>query len=133
VPKDNTAKPDGEPTRSGAPDGAPAVPALPDMPHGTQAVPDRRPQVKILTMNPTPYVGLPRRISFVRGRVWRERLCTFMIFSFLPTVFFWIYFSLSVWPHISKPYSGLRLAAPITSLWITFGPVLMQQGGMEFQ
>lgn len=71
---------------------------------------------------------IPRNIAFVKGHPWRERLCTFIVFSFLPTAFFWIYFGLSVWPHISPAYSGLRIAAPITSLWITFAPLLMQQG-----
>jgi hypothetical protein len=48
-------------------------------------------------------------------------------------VLFWLYFILSVWPHITPAYSGLRIAAPVTSLWITFAPLLMQQGesGLE--
>ena len=76
--------------------------------------------MQVLRTYYTPFTAIPRSISFVAGRIWRERLCTFAIF--------WIYFSASVWPHMSSAYSGLRIAAPITSLWITFGPLLMQQG-----
>jgi hypothetical protein len=86
------------------------------------------PSARVLTCYHTPFTGIPRSIDFIQGHIWRERLCTFAIFSFLPTVLFWVYFGLSVWPHISPAYSGLRIAAPITSLWITFGPLLMQQG-----
>jgi hypothetical protein len=86
------------------------------------------PPEQTLITRPSPFTAIPRSIGFIQGRIWRERLCVFVIFSFLPTVFFWIYFSLSAWPHISPGYSGLRIAAPITSLWITFGPLLMQQG-----
>jgi hypothetical protein len=95
---------------------------------GSPAEKQTHPSVQVLTCYHTPFTALPRSISFAAGRPWRERLCTFAIFSLLPTIFFWIYFSLSVWPHISPAYSGLRVAAPITSLWITFGPLLMQQG-----
>lgn len=86
-----------------------------------------------LTTRPSPFVTIPRNITFVKGHPWRERLCTFIVFSSLPTVLFWVYFSLSVWPHISPAYSGLRIAAPITSLWITFAPLLMQQGEFSLE
>jgi hypothetical protein len=97
------------------------------------AEPHAKPPAQALTTRPSPFVTIPRNISFVKGRPWRERLCTFALFSFLPTVFFWIYFSLSVWPHISHAYSGLRIAAPFTSLWITFAPLLMQQGEFNLE
>jgi hypothetical protein len=60
--------------------------------------------------------------------MWRERLCTLAVFSFLPTVFFWVYYIVSLYSHISPAYSGLRVAAPISSLWLIAGPLLIQQG-----
>jgi hypothetical protein len=81
----------------------------------------------------TPFTALPRRVGFVRGHLWRERLCTFAIFSLLPTAFFWVYYVFSLYPHISPVYAGLRVAAPITSLWITFGALLMQQGDFNLE
>jgi hypothetical protein len=106
---------------------------LKDTPAPASGTPPAPPTAPSLTDRPTPFVSIPRSIPFVRGSPWRERLCIFAVFSFLPTLFFWIYFTASVWPRITPAYSGLRIAAPITSLWITFGPLLMQQGefGLE--
>lgn len=106
---------------------------LKDAPAPASGTPPAPPAVPPLISRPTPFVSIPRSIRFVRGSPWRERLCIFAVFSFLPTLFFWIYFTGSVWPHITPAYSGLRIAAPITSLWITAGPLLMQQGefGLE--
>jgi hypothetical protein len=87
----------------------------------------------MLTTRPTPFTAIPRSMAFVRGHPWRERFCIFAVFSFLPTLFFWIYFTASVWPRITSAYSGLRIAAPITSLWITVGPLLMQQGELSLE
>jgi hypothetical protein len=89
------------------------------------------PSAATLVITPTPFTSLARKLSITHGRPRRERLCTFVVFALLPTVLFWIYFTVSVWPHLTAAYAGLRVAGPITSLWITFGPLLMQQG--EFQ
>lgn len=97
-------------------------------PEAPQAIP-----AHTLTTRPSPFVAIPRRISFVQGRRWRERACTFALFSLAPTVFFWLYFSFSIWPRITPAYSGLRIAAPVTSLWITFAPLLMQQGEFNLE
>lgn len=81
----------------------------------------------------TPFVKVPRSISFVDHHPWRERWCAFVIFSLVPTAAFWIWFFVAVLPHIPHKYHGLSYAMPISSLWITFGPILMQQGEFNLE
>jgi hypothetical protein len=92
-----------------------------------------QPAVAVLTRRATPFVRVPRLLPFVRGHVWRERLCTFLIFSLVPTVFWWTYLLLAVWNHLPQRYIDLRVAMPISSLWVTFGPLLMQQGEFSLE
>jgi hypothetical protein len=101
--------------------------------HGTPAPAAGLAAPQSLTARATPFVSLPRKLGYARGHPWRERLCVFAVFSLLPTVLFWVYFTVSVWPRITPAYSGLRIAAPISSLWITFGPLLMQQGEFSLE
>lgn len=51
----------------------------------------------------------------------------------MPTAAFWAWFLLQGRLDISDGYGSLVIAMPITSLWITLGPLLMQQGefGLE--
>jgi hypothetical protein len=72
-----------------------------------------------LVVAPTPFTRSARRV--------------FAVFSLLPTAFFWLYFTVSVWPRITPVYEGLRIAGPVTSLWITFGPFLMRLGQFRLQ
>lgn len=88
---------------------------------------------QVLSTRFTPFVSLPRRFPFIRGRQWRERLCAFAIFSVPPSLASWLYFTLSVWPHLTPAYSGLRIAIPITYVWVAFGPLFMQQGEFSLE
>ena len=63
----------------------------------------------------------------------RERLCAFALFSLVPTACFWVWFLLAVLPHIPNKFAGAKYAMPISSLWITFGPLLMQQGEFNLE
>lgn len=94
----------------------------------------RSPQPSLrLTARSSPYVSVPRSIGFVAGHLWRERICTFTVFSALPTAAFWFWFITDVLGHIPRRYSGVAFALPLSSLWITFGPILMQQGEFNLE
>lgn len=81
----------------------------------------------------TPFVKVPRSIGFVNRHPWRERWCAFAIFSLPPSAAFWVWFFAAVLPHIPAKFHGLVYAMPISSLWITFGPLLMQQGEFNLE
>lgn len=72
-------------------------------------------------------VRLPRRIAWTAGDPARERLAAFVIFALGPTIVFWIWFLAAARHSMSHAYRGLELAMPVSALWITFGPMLMQQ------
>jgi hypothetical protein len=81
-----------------------------------------------LTTKRTPFTALPRAIHFFARTAFRQRLGTFLVFSFVPTILFWAWFLLEVRGYIPKQYKQLHFAAPIASLWVTFGPLLLQPG-----
>jgi len=85
------------------------------------------------TTTPVPLTGhsllirLPRRVPWAAGHRGRERACTFGIFALGPTIVFWAWFLAAARHSMSHAYRGLELAMPVSALWITFGPLLMQQ------
>lgn len=85
------------------------------------------------TTSVSPFTLVPRRIPFFSGGKGRQRLGTFLIFSLPPTALFWTWFLTDLHGAIPDSYSGLRLGAPLASLWITFGPLLMQQGEFNLE
>lgn len=50
-----------------------------------------------------------------------------MVFGLGPTIVFWVWFLAAARHSMSHAYRGLELAMPLSALWITFGPMLMQQ------
>jgi hypothetical protein len=72
-------------------------------------------------------IRLPRTIPWAREHRRRERLTTFAVFGLGPTVIFWIWFLAAARHSMSHAYRGLEWAMPVSALWITFGPLLMQQ------
>ncbi len=81
----------------------------------------------MLTTGYSPLTRIARRIPWATSRL-RERLCTFAIFALLPTVVFWTWFLLQGRHGIRDGYQNLTPAMPVTSLWITLGPMFMQRG-----
>lgn len=81
----------------------------------------------------SPLTEVARRIPWARTRRSRQRLCTFAVFSLGPTIVFWAWFLLQGQHDIRNGYHELIFAMPITALWITSGPLLMQRGefGLE--
>lgn len=70
---------------------------------------------------------LARRIPWARGGI-RQTLGTAVLFSVLPTAVFWVWY-LAEGEHGIRPgYHKLIAAMPITSLWITLGPLMMHFG-----
>lgn len=78
-------------------------------------------------------VRLPRRIAWAAGNRTRERCVAFVIFGLGPTIVFWIWFLAAARHSMSHAYRGLELAMPVSALWITFGPMLMQQWEYNFE
>ena len=72
-------------------------------------------------------VRLPRRLSWTAGHRGRERVVAFSFFALGPTIVFWTWFLAAARHSMSHSYRGLELAMPVSALWITFGPLLMQQ------
>lgn len=133
---DDTATGEGQgPAQPAVGTTAPVVPAQSRGPADGPASPgtDGAASPYPLRRTATPFVRVPRLIRFVEGRVWRERVCTFVVFSVPPTAFFWIYFIFYVRPNIPHGYESLHWALPVSSLWITFAPPLMQQGEFNLE
>jgi disulfide bond formation protein DsbB len=80
-----------------------------------------------LTSRYSPMTGIPRGIRWVAGHQGRERLCTFCIFSLVPMLLFWAWYMLAVRHNIRSDYHYLSYTMPVSSLWIAFGPMLVQQ------
>lgn len=70
---------------------------------------------------------LPRRLRWSAGHRGRERVCAFGLFALGPTIVFWAWFLTAARHSMSHAYRGLEYAMPVSALWITFGPLLMQQ------
>lgn len=75
----------------------------------------------------SPLVRLPRRLLRSSGDRRRERVVAFAVFALVPTIVFWVWFLAAARHSMSHAYRGLELAMPLSALWITFGPLLMQQ------
>lgn len=86
-----------------------------------------------LTSFYSPLTQLARRLPWFRSSRIRQRLATFMIFSLVPTVVFWTWYLLKGRHGIRHDFHNLSFAMPVTSLWITFGPILMQHGEFGVQ
>jgi hypothetical protein len=86
----------------------------------------------MLTSAYSPLTGIARRTSWASSRA-RERAVTFAAFALPPTVAFWAWFLVQGRHGIRHGYHHLVFAMPVTSLWITLGPMLMQHGefGLE--
>lgn len=80
----------------------------------------------------SPMTHIPRQIPWAESRS-REIICTFAIFALGPTVIFWAWFLLQGRHGIHDGYENLVFAMPISSLWITLGPILMQRGEFELE
>jgi hypothetical protein len=72
-------------------------------------------------------LSLAGQLSWISGYRWRERAHVIIVFSFVPTVLFWVWYILEARHGIQADYSDLAFSMPVSSLWITFGPVFMQQ------
>lgn len=72
---------------------------------------------------------LPRNLPWTAGHRARERAAAFTVFALAPTIVFWVWFLAAVRPSVaaSHAYHALQYAMPVSALWITFGPLLMQQ------
>jgi hypothetical protein len=86
-----------------------------------------------LTSLYSPLTQLARRPPWFRSNRARQRLAIFAIFSLVPTAVFWSWYLLQGRHGIHHDFHNLSFAMPVTSLWITFGPLLMQHGefGLE--
>jgi hypothetical protein len=66
-------------------------------------------------------------VPWAAGNPSRERATAFAIFALGPTIVFWAWFLTAARHSMSHAYHGLEIAMPVSALWITFGPLLMQQ------
>jgi hypothetical protein len=81
----------------------------------------------------TPYTAVPRRLPWFGSSRGRERLGTALIFSFLPTILYWTWLGTEGLRAIPGTYASMRWAAPLSGLFITLGPWLMQQGEFIYE
>jgi hypothetical protein len=99
---------------------------------GSTREPDRT-AVPISLTGHSPLVRLARRLPWSAGQRGRERAVTFGVFALGPTVIFWAWFLAAARHSMSHSYRGLEYAMPVSALWITFGPLLMQQWEYNFE
>lgn len=86
-----------------------------------------------LTSLYSPLTQLALRLPWFRSDRARQRLAVFVIFSVVPTVVFWSWYLLEGRHGIRHDFHNLSFAMPVTSLWITLGPMLMQHGEFGLQ
>jgi hypothetical protein len=86
-----------------------------------------------LTSLYSPLTQLALRLPWFRSNRARQRLAIFVIFSLVPTAVFWGWYLLKGRHGIRHDFHNLSFAMPVTSLWITFGPMLMQHGEFGLQ
>jgi hypothetical protein len=99
----------------------------PAKPHDAPAVPVPTRRVMISTRL-TPYTTVPRHFRWARAARWRERALNLLIFAALPTALFWIWYTSVGVYSIPPDYDRLLLAAPLSALIVSVGPLVFQQG-----
>jgi hypothetical protein len=86
-----------------------------------------------VTTRLTPYTSLPRGLSWSVKTPWRQRLANFLIFSAVPAVLFWTWYANGGGDHIPADYRLLRVAAPLSGLFVLIGPLGFQQGEFVYE
>jgi hypothetical protein len=81
----------------------------------------------------TPYTAVPRRLPWFGGSRGQERIGTALLFVFLPSVLYWTWLGTDGLHGIPEAYASMRWAAPLSGLFITVGPLLMQQGEFIYE
>lgn len=95
--------------------------------------PDRLAPRPTVTTRLTPYTGLPRGPPWFVKTLWRQRLANFLMFSAVPTVLFWTWYASGGGDHIPADYRLLRIAAPLSGLFVLIGPLAFQQGEFVYE
>lgn len=81
----------------------------------------------------SPYTSLARRIPVLRRTRLRQRMATALVFALLPTALFWWWYATAVVERFPDQTSTLRWAIPLAGLWVTIGPLLIQQGEFKLE
>lgn len=99
----------------------------------TVSAPDHPAPRPKLTTRLTPYTTVPRRLRWFATTRPRQRLANLLVFSAVPSALFWTWYASGGNDHIPADYDLLRVAVPLSGLFIFIGPLAFQQGEFVYE